>query len=399
MDSFPLGLFSPTSKVRPLSVPRSLTRLARPAAVAGAALLALGSTVPAHADEVFPAAAGSTLVSLTHDGGDTVTEGSWGRIYVGSDVGDDYPSADFSADTRGVSALLGIDGPVESRVNTTADGGGRAEATAAVSGGFTLDLPGYDEPAVRFSTLDNSLRCDFSGDLTWENRIGSSTGDDRVISVFGTPVTADAPEVNATVDLPGRDTTADVTVLTHEPDDSSEGRGEVSTVVRATENGAALFELTLGALAVDCSDAGGESTATGEGEGAGDDGDDSADREDGSGSRPDERRDDSGGGERAEGGADGTESTEDTDVRAEDAPDDGGRTTGADEPAAAESPEGGDAGDSGPAGLPLTGGALTGLVTAGILALGGGGAALYLARRGKHGDGPGDTGDDGSGEV
>ncbi|MFD3687699.1 hypothetical protein ACFWTE_23140 [Nocardiopsis sp. NPDC058631] len=388
-----------------MSDPGSLTRLARPAAVVGAvalgaAVLALGTTVPAHADEVFPATAGSTLVSLTHDGGDTATAGSWGRIYVGSDVGDDYPSADFSADPGGVSALLGIGGPVESLVNTTATGDGRAEAASAISGGFTLDLPGYDEPAVRFSTLDNTLRCDFSGDVVWENRIGSSGENDRVITVFGTPVTADAPEVNATVDVPGRDTTADVTVQTREPDGASGGRGEVSTVVRASEDGAALFELTLGALAVDCSGAGAGPPGTGDGE-TGDAGrdDDAAERDDlddGDGARAAEPGDDSDSGDSAGGGG----GTEDADGDQSDggASDDGSRTTGADEPAAAESPvaDGArDAVESGPAGLPLTGGALAGLVTAGILALGGGGAALYLARRGKHGDG---SGDDGSGE-
>ncbi|GAA0994416.1 hypothetical protein GCM10009551_058260 [Nocardiopsis tropica] len=379
-----------------MSVPRTLTRIVRPAAVAGAAALALGATAPAHADEHFPATAGSTLVSLSHHGGGSVTEGSWGRVYVGSDVGGDYPSADFSADRGGVGALVGTGGPVESRVNTTAAGDGRAEAVSALGGGFTLDLPGHDEPAVSLTSLHNSVRCDFSGDLAWENTIGSSAEDDRVISVFGTPITADAPEVNATVDIPGLDTTADVTVLTRVPEDPSAGRGEVSTSVTASAGGAELFALELGAVAVDCLGDGGAPGADG-GEGAdggdGPGGDDTtAVREDPASPEAGEPSDDpdSGDGTDADGGA------PDGGARADgDAPADGSRDTGGEPPAARESPDPVGAAD-GPADLPLTGGALAGLVTAGVLALGGGGAALYLARRGKHSDGPGDDTGDGA---
>ncbi|MFJ9557445.1 hypothetical protein ACIRPH_26860 [Nocardiopsis sp. NPDC101807] len=366
----------------------------RPAAVAGAAVLALGATAPAHADEHFPATAGSTLVSLSHHGVASVTEGSWGRVYVGSDVGDDYPSADFSADHGGVGALVGTGGPVESRVNTTAAGDGRAEAVSALSGGFTLDLPGYGEPAVSLTSLRNSVRCDFSGDLAWENTLGSSAEDDRVLSVFGTPVTADAPEVNAAVDLPGLGTTADVTVLTRVPEDPSAGRGEVSTSVTASAGGVELFDLELGAVAVDC---------LGDGETPGTDGGEDADHGDRSGgddtaaAREDPASPETGEpSDGADGGAESDGGAADGGARAEgDAPAEEGRDTGEEPPAAPESPEPVGAAD-GPADLPLTGGALAGLVTAGVIALGGGGAALYLARRGEHGDGSGDDAGDGA---
>lgn len=366
-----------------MTVPRSPARPARTVAVVGAAVLALAAAAPAHADEAFPATAGSTLVSLSYHGEDALTEGSWGRVYVGSDVGGDYPSADFSADPGGVSALLGIGGPVESRVNTTAAGDGRAEAVSAVSGGFTLDLPGYDEPAVRFSSLRTSLTCDFSGDVVGENRIGSDAEDDRVISVFGTPITADAPEVTATVDVPGRGTTAEVTVESREADDSPAGEGEASTVVRASEEGAALFELTLGAVAVDCPDDG---DAAGAEEGARGDG---TDGDDGTG------EDDASAAEEPDAGQDGAERSGDAPEGADgrDPADGGASGSGSPSPgpgdSTADSPDGGD-GD--PGGLPVTGAALAGLVAAGVLAVGGGGAALYLARRGKHG------GDDGDGD-
>ncbi|MEE2055105.1 hypothetical protein [Nocardiopsis tropica] len=371
----------------------------RPAAVAGAAALALGAAAPAHADEHFPATAGSTLVSLSHHGGGSVAEGSWGRVYVGSDVGDDYPSADFSADLGGVGALVGTGGPVESRVNTTAAGDGRAEAVSALSGGFTLDLPGHGEPAVSLTSLHNSVRCDFSGDLSWENTVGSSAEDDRVISVFGTPITADAPEVNATVDVPGLDTAADVTVLNRVPEDASAGRGEVSTSVTASAGGAELFALELGAVAVDClGDEGAPGTDGGEdaggGDGSGED-DTAAAREDPAAPESGEPSDGSDSGDATDGGAPGG-GAPGGGARADgDAPADGRGDTGGEPSAAPESPDPVGAAD-GPADLPLTGGALAGLVTAGVLALGGGGAALYLARRGKHGDGSGDDAGDGA---
>ncbi|XKK40206.1 hypothetical protein HFP72_05640 [Nocardiopsis sp. ARC36] len=338
-----------------MSVPRTLTRIVRPAAVAGAAALALGATAPApaHADEHFPATAGSTLVSLSHHGGGSVTEGSWGRVYVGSDVGGDYPSADFSADRGGVGALVGTGGPVESRVNTTAAGDGRAEAVSALGGGFTLDLPGHDEPAVSLTSLHNSVRCDFSGDLAWENTIGSSAEDDRVISVFGTPITADAPEVNATVDIPGLDTTADVTVLTRVPEDPSAGRGEVSTSVTASAGGAELFALELGAVAVDCLGDGGAPGADG-----GEDADGGTDPA-GTTPPPSGRTPPPGGRGtlRRPGQRDGTNTDGDAPdggARADgNAPADGSRDTGGEPPAARESPDPVGAAD-GPADLPLT---------------------------------------------
>ncbi|WP_433700682.1 hypothetical protein [Nocardiopsis sp. CA-288880] len=370
----------------------------RPAAVAGAAALALGAVAPAHADEHFPATAGSTLVSLSHHGGGSVTEGSWGRVYVGSDVGGDYPSADFSADRGGVGALVGTGGPVESRVNTTAAGDGRAEAVSALGGGFTLDLPGHAEPAVSLTSLHNSVRCDFSGDLAWENTIGSSAEDDRVISVFGTPITADAPEVNATVAVPGLDAAADVTVLNRVPEDPSAGRGEVSTSVTASAGGAELFALELGAVAVDClGDEGAPGTDGGE---DADGGDDTPAREAPASPEAGEPSDGSDSGDGTDGGtADGGApdgGAPDGGALADgDAPADGSGDTGGDPPSAREDPAPVGAAD-GPADLPLTGGALAGLVTAGVLALGGGGAALYLARRGKHGDGSGDDAGDGA---
>lgn len=337
-----------------MSVPTTLTRLARPVTVVGAAAaLAFGLAAPASADTGFPLEASSALVGLSLYGGDSSLDGVWGAVSVNSEAGADYPSADFSADPDGIGDFFAIGGQPESRVNTTKAGNGRSEAKSALSGGFTLDLPGYDEPAVRFATLQNSIKCDFSGSLVWENKVNGGPGEnDGVITVFGTPITTEAPQVSATVDIPGRGSTADVTIERHEPSDASAGRGRVYTTVSVTEDGDPLFDLTLGAVAVDCDNT--EEEAPGE--------DEPGEEQTPGGEEPGE--------EETPGGEEPEDEETETD---EDSP------AETDEPEEGEEDEPKDTDES----LPVTGGALASLVAAGALALGGGGAALYYGRRRK----------------
>ncbi|MFL1432583.1 MULTISPECIES: hypothetical protein [unclassified Nocardiopsis] len=336
------------------------TTFHRALGVTAAAALALGLAAPAHAHaDTFPATASSGLVALDLPG--RSLKGSWAAVSVGEDVGAAYPSADFAADPDGIKGLFTIGGRPESRVNTTAAGNGRAEAKSALSGGFTLTLPGHTAPAVRFATLQNSIKCDFSGNLVWENKINGGPGEnDRVVTVFGTPVTADAPEVTATVATPEGE--AEVTVRSVEPTDATAGRGRVYTSVSAVVDGAVLFDLTLGDVAVDC--LGGDDEETGE---------------------PPATEEPGGGEETPDPETPGGEETPAPETpETEEPPATDGPEKPGEQPTAPVTQPSDRPGTDGS--LPVTGGALAGLVAAGVLALGGGGAAVYFGRRKRAAD-------------
>lgn len=344
-----------------------------PAALLGASVL----SAPAQADTAFPASAGSTLVGLSATHAEGTTEGVWGRVYTSSEVGGEYPSADLSSDPSGLLDLATVGGS-ESLVNTTASGGGRAEAEASISGGFELRLPGYQAPAVGLATLHHSLRCDFSGNLEWESRLdGGSGGNDHVVTVFGTPIPVDEPRVSTTVPVPGQDMTADVTVENAEPTDPTAAGGDLYTRVTAEADGATLFDLTLGAVSVDCSEA-----AAGAGEEpAGEppaETESAPPRADGEprGGTPGEEEPVPGTGV-PEPGADAPGSPEGSESTRPD-PQDNDATGGTEE---ADGGSGETDGTRATGGLPVTGGALAGLIALGLLTAGIGGLALRLARR------------------
>ncbi|CAL9592297.1 hypothetical protein SUDANB121_05282 [Nocardiopsis dassonvillei] len=339
----------------------SLRRTAACAAVLGLAA-APATIAPALAAPAFPATASATLVGLAAaPGAGGGTEGLWGTVYVSSEVGEERLQADTSGDPGGLLEPVSAVGPTQATVNTTAREGGRAEAVAEL-GGLTLSLPGIALPAVEVGPLRNMLTCDFSGNLEWERGPDS----ERVVTVFGTPLTPSDGEAAEDVELPdGR--TAEVTVVDHAPDRDDSGRGRMYTGVTATVDGDELFDLTMAAVSVECpTDGGGTADAPTAGES-------------GEPSAP----------------ADAPTGREDAPpAPATPAPGGNDPDEGTDPPARTPEPTptpapAADDGDSGRGGLPITGAALAGLVTAGVLAVGGGATALYLARRRSRG--PHDT--------
>lgn len=342
--------------------PLSLRRTAACAAALGLAA-APASIAPALAAPAFPATASATLVGLDVAPGTGGAEGLWGTVYVSSEVGEERLRADTSGDPGGLLEPVSAVGPAQATVNTTARDGGRAEAVAEL-GGLTLSLPGIDPPAVEVGPLRNSLTCDFSGELTWEGGPDA----DRVVTVFGTPLTpsggGSGGEAADEVELPdGR--TAEVTVADHAPAADDTGRGRMYTAVTATVDGAELFDLTVAAVAVECpTDGGGTEDAPSAGERGGPtDGPTAQEEDDGSPAPAPESPD--------PGGDDPDEGTEPPARTRESTP--------------APAADGGGGGGTG--GLPITGAALAGLVTAGVLAVGGGATAVYLARRRSRGGG------------
>ncbi|MFY7069791.1 hypothetical protein ACOQFV_28355 [Nocardiopsis changdeensis] len=335
-------------------------------AIALGVAAAPAAAVPALAAPVFPATAGATLVGLSVAPDAGGAEGLWGTVYVSSEVGGERLAADTASDPSGLLEPVSVVGPAEATVNTTARDGGRAEAVAEL-GGLTLTLSGTDTPAVEVGPLRNSITCDFSGNLEWE----SGPDPERVVTVFGTALTPSGGEASAEVELAdGR--TAEVTVTDHAPAEGDTGEGRMYTGVTATVDGAELFDLTMGAVSVECPTDGGAEDAPASGErGGGDPSEEASPREEAS---PDQDA----ASPSPEGGTPGA-----------DAPDEG-TGPGTDAPTPTSAPAADDGG-SGPGGLPITGAALAGLVTAGVLAVGGGAAAVYLARHRSHGHGDRDT--------
>ncbi|MDT0329601.1 hypothetical protein [Nocardiopsis lambiniae] len=317
------------------------------------------SIAPALAAPAFPATASGTLVGLSVAPGEGGVEGLWGTIYVSSEVGGERLTADTGNDPGGLLGPVSVVGPTQVSVNTTATGEGRAEAVAEL-GGLTLTLLGTDVPAVEVGPLYNSLTCDFSGDLTWE----TGPEDERTVTVFGTPVAPSDTGETTDVTLPdGR--TAEVTVTDRVPDGDDTGEGRIHTAVVATVDETELFDLTMAAVAVECpTDGTGERDAP-ETDGPAEERDDDAREPSEEGTEPPADETDEGV-DGSTGGADGTPE---------------GAEQSSPPPAPAADGEGSEAG---PSGLPLTGAALAALVTAGVLALGGGGLVLYLARRRTH---------------
>ncbi|MGW9348487.1 hypothetical protein [Nocardiopsis flavescens] len=339
--------------------------LRRTAACAAALGLAAGPapTVPALAAPVFPATAGATLVGLAVAPDAGGTEGLWGTVYVSSEVGGERLRADTASDPGGLLEPVSAVGPTEATVNTTARDGGRAEAVAEL-GGLTLELPGTDTPAVEIGPLRNSLTCDFSGNLDWE----AGPDEERVVTVFGTPLTPSGGTAETEVGLPdGR--TAEVEVTDHAPGEDDTGQGRMYTSVTATADGAELFDLTVAAVSVECPSDGGGGNAPATAE-------------------PGERG----------GPTDGPSPTREespgagTPAPGEESPRPGTEPPArSEEPSPTAAPAADDGGDGGTGGLPVTGAALAGLVTAGLVAVGGGAVALHLARhrsRGGGGNGP-----------
>ncbi|MFL1379030.1 MULTISPECIES: hypothetical protein [unclassified Nocardiopsis] len=326
------------------------------------------SIAPALAAPTFPATASATLVGLAVAPDAGGAEGLWGTVYVSSEVGEERLEADTASDPGGLLEPVSAVGPVQATVNTTARGGGRAEAVAEL-GGLTLSLPGIDTPAVEVGPLRNSLTCDFSGNLEWEG--GPEA--ERVVTVFGTPLTPSGGEASADVELPDG-STAEVTVTDHAPaeGDGDGGAGEMYTGVRATVDGAELFDLAMAAVSVECpTDGGGTTDAPAAGE-----------------------RDD---GEPTDGPTAGEDDASPSPSPGTGGPAAGGPDEGTDpatpSPTETSAPAADDDG-TGIGGLPITGAALAGLVTAGVLAVGGGAAAVHLARRrSRGGDGTPGTGD------
>ncbi|WP_306367929.1 hypothetical protein [Nocardiopsis sp. CC223A] len=325
------------------------------------------SIAPALGAPTFPATASATLVGLVVAPDAGGAEGLWGTVYVSSEVGEERLGADTSGDQGGLLEPVSVVGPAQATVNTTARGEGRAEAIAEL-GGLTLSLPGTDTPAVEVGPLSNSLTCDFSGNLEWE----SGPEPERVVTVFGTAITPSGGEATADVELPDG-STAEVTVTDHTPAEGDTGAGEMYTAVTATVDGTELLDLTMAAVSVECPADGG----TGDAPAAGEQGD----REPTDGASPREDASPDPGAE----------------APATDGPDESDPDEGADPAAQSPTPTSApaaDDGDGGPGGLPVTGAALAGLVTAGVLAVGGGAAAVYLARRRSrgHDDTPGPEG-------
>lgn len=346
----------------------SLRRTVSCAAALGLALAPV-STAPAGAAPTFPATASATLVGLAVAPDAGGAEGLWGTVYVSSEVGEERLGADTASDPSGLLEPVSVVGPAQATVNTTARGEGRAEAVAEL-GGLTLSLPGIDTPAVEVGALSNSITCDFSGNLDWEG----GPDPERVVTVFGTALTPSGGEASADVELPDG-STAEVTVTDHTPAEEDTGAGEMYTGVTATVDGAELFDLTVAAVSVECPTDGGAGDAPASGERDGEAPADGESAQEDAPPSPD----------------DGTPAP-DAGTPTADTPDEGA-DPGTQSPEQTPAPAADDGG-TGPGGLPITGAALAGLVTAGVLAVGGGAAAVYLARRRSHGhdDTPGPEG-------
>ncbi|WP_328807017.1 hypothetical protein [Nocardiopsis coralli] len=355
----------------------SLSRvfLTAPAALVGAAALALFPLAPAAADTAsedepgFPASAVSTLVRV--DLPDEDTRGFWGRVHAESELGAERSSAEFGSDPTGITPYLEVAGPQRSQVGTSAEDNGRAEAHTSAAGIELFPTAAEEDPLqprsqeqqplVAVSGLHTSVACDFHGNLSWEHGLGGSGFSEQVITVLGTPVPADEPEVTQTVEGPGGEDT-EVTVTTTEPDGEDARGGTVGTTVTAVQDGEMLFELTLGQVSVECGTPdetadGGAGTAVPAGTGF------AAGADQRSGGLP---------------AADGAEAADDSAAGAVTADDrDGiGRDQSADGP-----PGPGTYREASAEGLPVTGTAVAGLGAVGVLALLSGGVALYLGRR------------------
>lgn len=353
-----------------MSVPRAL--LTAPAALLGG-VVALTSVAPAAADTEaeFPASADSTLVHLEIPEEDV--RGFWGHVHAESELGDDRAAAEFATDPTGITPYLEVAGPQRSEVGTSAEETGRAEAHTAAAG-VDLVLPGEEErPLVSVSGLHTSVACDFHGNLSWDQALGGSGFSERVVTVMDTPIAADGPEVTEIVQGPGGKAT-EVTVTTDQPDDETARSGTVGTTVTAVQDGAELFELTLGEVTVECGTP--EETVDGE---SGADGEEAtaSDGTDG----PDERSGDLP--EAAEERA-APEPTDGTEPAAEEPVEEAPAESGHDEVdrSADEDPAAADPGhESSAEGLPVTGAAVAGLAAVGTLALAGGGLALHLGHK------------------
>lgn len=245
----------------------SLSRvfLTAPTALVGAAALALLPVAPTAADTAseeepeFPASAASTLVRV--DLPDEDTRGFWGRVHAESELGEERASAEFASDPTGITPYLEVAGPQGSQVGTSAEDNGRAEAHTSAAGIELFSTAEAEDPAqprsqtqrplVAVSGLHTSVACDFHGNLSWDHGLGGSGFSEQVVTVLGTPVPADEPEVTQTVEGPGGQD-IEVTVTTTEPDGEDARGGTVSTTVTAVQDGEMLFEATLGHVTVEC---------------------------------------------------------------------------------------------------------------------------------------------------
>ncbi|GHD28239.1 hypothetical protein GCM10007147_27950 [Nocardiopsis kunsanensis] len=354
-----------------MSVSRAL--LTAPAVLLGSAVALAPAPATADAGEDFPASADSTLVRLEAPGEDL--RGFWGHVHAESELGEDRAAAEFATDPTGITPYLEVAGPQRSEVGTSAEGTGHAEAHTAAAG-VELVLPGEEErPLVSVDGLRTSVACDFHGNLSWDHALGGEGFSEQVLTVMGTPIAADEPEVTEVVEGPGGKA-AEITVTTDRPDSESGRSGSAGTTVTAVQDGEELFELTLGEVAVECGTP--EDTVDGE---SGTDGEE-APASDGTDERseplPETAEEERTAPEPGSGAAPGTETpTEET--PAEEAPAESGRDD-SDRTAEEDAAAGTEHGDSGQ-GLPVTGAAVAGLAAVGTLALAGGGLALHLGRK------------------
>lgn len=350
------------NKVVSLRLPHSLV----PLATAGVtAALVLGLTTPAHTDEKIPARAAVGLTELLHystpssDPWD-LFEVRWSQLDVQHELGSEYRYTDLD-DPEGITDYISF-GEIEGKVNTTTTGHGRAEAIAGIDGGYRIELPEYDVPVLEFASLYNRVACDFRGNIEWENSVSSAEGaNDNAVLIFGTPVDLhfESNFTEVTVPLPDSEEEVQVHVQTANPEKLAPynyvyNQIGVSRIDPETGDALLVANFSVGDVYVECDindpDYGSEPGPTPE-------------------PTPEPTPDEGDGGEND--GDSGNDGGKDGDPEPSPTPDKG------DEPTP-------DKDEEQASNLPVTGGALAGLVAAGVLALGGGGAALYHTRRRKN---------------